>query len=567
MSMGSIHYEVFQRRSKAGGWALHGAFSTRDIAIREAKTLINAGGAVGVRVFKETFKAETGDFMTLKVLEEGDVADAKKRVSDATSLPCFKPDDFYSFHGRRAIARLLKEALGRWRITATELLHHTGHIERLELTGTVMQHAVQKAAVKHAGATGEPVQQVVKQLNELVSRAIERVVLDERNGRLPRIGAEGFGALCTRFAEAAGAEYYLNAAIAWHIEDAKSWGEKLDTVIGLLGALPPEGPARALGLNVVDALVADMLEGGAALGDLLGEQKDLGAALLKMADLFLGRLTLSAEERPGVVALGQEFMKGNLVSARAAIAQRVLVEIKGARRLSPDSLDEEVKMMRLLATRMAMGEGKLASDEEILDAFTARSKQLVMPGTIERYLTGLHSPESKLEKLYTLEENVIGTANKRELAGFIVAILGSPRSEAYFVDSTEAPASRLQILADIVKRNRRAGFQDIEKRQIVERIDQVALQIERKAALFETLIRGNPDPVQAAGRLLSLIAGGSLPEGALSEAARDRVRDLMKRTAFRTALKTAEPARVEALGQLIAQAGLEPAGSKPADAA
>jgi hypothetical protein len=411
------------------------------------------------------------------------------------------------------------------------------------------------------------VQQIVKQLNELVSRAIERVVLDERNGRLPRIGKESFGALCTRFAEVSGAEYYLNSAIAWHIESAASWSAKLDTVIGLLNDLPGDGPARGIGLKVVDSLVADMLEGGAALGDLLGEQRDLGAALLKMADLFLGRATLDADERPGVVALGQEFGKGNLVSARAAIAQRVLTEIKGARRLSPDSLDEEVKMIRMLATRMAMGEGKLASQEEILDAFTARSKQLIMPGTVERYLEGQHSPESKLEKLYTLEENVIGIANKRELAGFILGILGHPRSEAYFVESAEAPGPRLQILSDLIKRNKRAGLQDIEKRQIAERIDQIALQIERKSALFDGLIRTMPDPVQAVGRLLGLVVGGSLPEGALTELARERARDLMKRPAFKAALKAAEPPRLEALGQLIAQAGLDAASNKPADAA
>jgi hypothetical protein len=76
-----------------------------------------------------------------------------------------------------------------------------------------------------------------------------------------------------------------------------------------------------------------------------------------------------------------------------------------------------------------------------------------------------------------------------------------------------------------------------------------------------------PDPVQAVGRLLGLVVGGSLPEGALMELARERARDLMKRPAFKAALKAAEPPRLEALGQLIAQAGLDTASNKPADAA
>ena len=567
MSLGSIHYEVFLRRSKAGGWTLHGAWPKRDVAIAEAKAKLAQNEAVGVRVFKETFKAETGDFMTLKVFEEGEVADSKKKKDAGTSLPCFKADDFYSFHGRRTISRLLREALGRWRITATELLHHTGHIERLELTGTVMQHAVQKAAVKHAGATGEPVQEIVKQLNDLVSRAIQRVVADERGGRLPRITAErSYAALCTQYAEGGGAEYYLNAAIAWYVEDAQSWSEKLDRVVQLMSDLPAEeGVARTTGLGVIDALIADMLEGGAALADLLGEQADLGTALLKLADLFLGRLSPAEGDPPGVIALAREFAAGNLLNARAAIAQRVLTEIKGVRRLVPESLDEEVKLMRVLAMRMAMGQGALASQEEILDAFTARSKHLVMSGTIDKYLENAHRPEDKIEKLYTLEENVIGVANKRELSTFILGILGSPRTDAYFTESTEAPAARLQALTQIAKRNQRSGFQELEKRQVAEKLDLVALRIEQKAGMLDGIVRAAGNPLIAAERLLGLIVNGLLPEGALSVAVRERVKELTKRPAFKTAVQAADPAKVESFGQLLVKAGVDMSGK--ADAA
>lgn len=562
MSSGNVHYEVFQRRGKASGWTLFGALASREAAINEAKALLARGEAAGVRVLKETFKAETGDFQSLKVFEEGDIADVKAKVQEGTSLPCFKPDDFYSFHGRRSIARLLSEALGRWRITATELLHHAGHIERLELTGTVMQHAVQKAAIKHAGATGEPVQQIVKQLNELISRAIQRVVLDERNNRLPRIGKEGFGSLCARFADVSGADYYVNCAIARHIEDAKGWSEKLAAVIALLNDLPADGPAREVGLRVVDSLVAELLEGNAAITDLLGETPNLGHALLKLADLFLGRNSGESGANQGLCALSSEFSKGNLVSARAAIGQRVLDEIKGVRRLDPGSLDEEVRLMRLLATRMAMGQGKLASQDEILDAFNARSRQLVMSEPMERYLAGVHSPDARIEKLYALEENVIGIANKRQLSGFILAIIGSPRTEVYFTDSASPPLQRLQTLSAIYDRNRKAGFQEIERRQIADRIDQIAVMVEQKSGLIEATIRSTPDPWQAVHKLLGLVSNGLLPEGSVSEVARRRAREIIARPSFRAQLGAADPAKLSAFQKLLASAGLETSPGK-----
>ena len=566
MTSGGIHYEIFCRKGK-GGWSLHAALPNRDAALKEARTLLPAGAATGVRVFKETFNPETGDFQTLKVFEEGDVAEKKAKTSaEGTSLPCFKPEDFYSFHGRRTIARLLRESLSRWRITVTELLHHAGHIERLELTGTVLQHAIQKAAVKHAGATGDPVQQVVKQLNELVSRATERVIMDGRKERFPSMAKEGFGPLCARYAESGG-DYYVNAAIAYHLEDTETWGEKLDRVLALLGDLPAEdGPARSLGLKLIDSIVGEMLTGNAALGDLLGEMPDLGSALVKMADIFLGRVDPQADDPPGLKALCREFAKGNLVNARTAIAQRVLQEIQGVRRLKPDSLDEEVKLMRMLATRMVMGQGSMITQEEILDAFTARSKHLVTAGTIDHYLEGSIKPEDKIEKLLVLEENIIGTANKRSLVSFVMSVLTATRTEAYFVESNEPPQARLVLLGKLSLRLQKAGFQDLNKRQLAERIDAMAVLIERKSGFLESMMKSAKTPLEALERILPLITNQILPEGSLVETLRTRMRDVMRTPAFKAQLSDAPQARVSALAELITKAGLEPTGGK-ADAA
>lgn len=566
MASGSIHYEVFFRRGKAAGWELQGAYSTRDIAVAEAKNVLVENPAAGVRVFKETFKPESGEYMTLKVHEEGDVSEqkGKKAAGATTSLPCFKPDDLYSFHGKRTIARLLRDALSRWRITTTELLHHPGHIERLEMTATVLQGAVQKAAVKHAGATGEPVQEIMKQLNDIVSRAIARVVMDNRGNKLPKIGADGFGALCIKVQTTSTPSYFLNAAIAAYLEDVKSWGEKLSKTITLLNELPSEEAPRKLGLETVDSLVAEMLEGNAALGDLLGEQPDLGAALLKLADLFLGRLDAS-KEKPGVQLLLAEFAKGNLVNARAAIAQRVLAEIRGVRRLRPESLDEEVKLIRMLATRMAMGQGSLVSHEEIMEAFIARSKQLVMPSAVERYLEGLKKPEDKIEKIFQLEENVIGVANKRELISFIMGVLGSPRTETYFLESAEPAMARLGVLAQMYKRAARSGLQRDAKAPIFERIDALALALDQKLGVLDSTMRQAPSPLDAAERLIALITGDVLPEGALADAARTRVRDMIRNPAFKAAVAGQPPERLAAFTHNLAKAGLDVAGK--ADAA
>src|SRR5450631_2798259 len=120
-----IHYEVFRRVGAKGGWTLHEVVSSRDVAVTMAQELMAGEKATGVKVVKETYNDETGDFLTLKIFEEGhNSVSVPVSAEDAPhALPCFKPDDLYSYHARSIIARLLLDFLARNKITVTELMH------------------------------------------------------------------------------------------------------------------------------------------------------------------------------------------------------------------------------------------------------------------------------------------------------------------------------------------------------------------------------------------------------------------------------------------------------------
>jgi len=66
-----IHYEIFRRVGAKGGWTLHEVVSSRDVALTMAQELMAGEKATGVKVVKETYNDETGDFLTLKIFEEG----------------------------------------------------------------------------------------------------------------------------------------------------------------------------------------------------------------------------------------------------------------------------------------------------------------------------------------------------------------------------------------------------------------------------------------------------------------------------------------------------------------
>ena len=81
---------------------MHEVTSTRELAITMAQELMAAEKATGVKVIKETYNDDTGDYLTLKIFEEGhNQVKVQVAQEDAPhALPCFKPDDLYSYHAR-----------------------------------------------------------------------------------------------------------------------------------------------------------------------------------------------------------------------------------------------------------------------------------------------------------------------------------------------------------------------------------------------------------------------------------------------------------------------------------
>ena len=194
-----IHYEIFSRRGSKGGWRLIDVKPDRDEAIDFAQFQMSEG-ATGVKVVKETYNDETGDYLSLKIFEEGlNKLKTKPAQEDVPhALPCFKPDDLYSYYARQTIARLIPEFLARNRVTVTELCHRADILEKLEATGTLLQHAIQKVAVAQASSTAMPVQQIIKALNELTTKAFHRVYRDSRNSTFPKVQQGEFGAVSLR---------------------------------------------------------------------------------------------------------------------------------------------------------------------------------------------------------------------------------------------------------------------------------------------------------------------------------------------------------------------------------
>lgn len=520
--MSDVHFEVFRQQGKGGGWALSEAFKQRDAAIASAKELLSEGRASAVRVVKETLQSN-GDYLSLTIFEDGKTETQKKnkKTEDIDSpVPCFKPDDLYSYHARMTIARILVDWLARQRLTVIELLHSASALEKLEATGTTFQHGIQKIAVAQAAESNFPVAGIIKQLNELCTTAIHRVYKDEKKNVFPKLEVGKFGPFATKLGASLDARYTLNGALAKYLSAAKGWDEKLQMLLGLMAEIPAEGPGRALLLTNIDSLVAEMLGGSAALADLLGHNPDLGHALLNLVELFLGATVNVAEGGGhGINDLARYFAKDDLPESRAAIAGRILSELKGMKRLCPASLEDEFKMLRKLGNRLVRGQGKYLSNEVLIGAFTERSKRLVTHEPLLQFMADAKTADEKVERLLLVEENIVGAENKRTLSTFIVPIISSNGFESQLLPAGTV-MQRLRRLTELQERALRSGFQEVQKGQVATALDAVAVRIEDRAKFLVSLETRFANPVERAQAILKLSTNGMFTQGDLMQKVR-----------------------------------------------
>ena len=555
-----IHYEIFKRVGAKGGWTMHEVLSSRDAAIKMATELMAGEKATGTKVLKETYDDDSGDYLSLKIFEEGhNQVKVDVKAEDApNALPCFKPDDLYSYHARTTMARLLGDFLSRMKITVTELLHRGDMLEKLEATGSVFQHAIQKVAVAQAATSGQPVQQIVKSLNELTEKAIQKVYRDERAGLFPEPEAADFAPLALKLAATADGAYVFNGAMARYLKNAKNWDEKVFRLIALIEQAPTDEKPRKLLLSAIDAVIAEILAGSAALRELMGPAETLAQSLAALVELYLGKQQAGGAQ--GLAALTASFAKDELPEARTAVANRIIAEFKANRRLCPASLVDELKSLRRVANRVVLGVGKYMGHDDLVGAFTLRSKRLVTQETLAPYIDGA-TPDEKFERLMFVEENVIGVENKRALAAFVLPVLMSAAFESHFQNPKLPLLARLQKLTQLQTRVSRSGFVDVTKAEIVERLDALAVQVEARGKLFESVEGRTPNPVEKAQTLLRLATTGIFTEGRLAEAARGRILSYLGKPGFLTGYATATkkdgeaPDAEKAMAELVEMLG------------
>jgi hypothetical protein len=561
-----IHFEVFARRSGGSGYVLQSATEDRDRALETAEELIEGGRFSAVRVTKETLDPDTGEFNSITIFNKGGTEKSKSKLDLSEQTPlCVSPGDLYTIHARDRIARLLEDWLNRQKATPFELLHRPDLIERLEASGTELQHAVQKIAVPEAQSTGGNVHEIIRRFQTLIQKAIDRVLGDAKRGQFPKLTtAADFASACERLAEHPDRHYLLGGGVAAYAGTAKEWGEKVGRLLDLADAAPKAGPARALALQVVELPLGEILRSRVGLADLVGKDLDLGASLgalvrllagptvdlLSGADANIERLIppLSGPaERLGVWLSGPSFE-----GVRLALGQRILQELAARRRLRPSDARGEIDILRALAMCLTAAAGSLLPLDDVREAFIERSKMLVATEFVDAYLREPRSAAQEGLDLIWLLENVTGGANKRHAIHWLMATVSSLKFETEAMGGALGPSARMQQVADLYRQTSRAAGDVAGVGEVLQRLGDLGGRIEAENKMVAQLLKSAAAPKQKLMALLAIAVGETAPLGPAAERAKTAALKLAAEPEVRATLAD-DPETLAKVRQVVGQ--------------
>ncbi|UAL10442.1 hypothetical protein [Caulobacter segnis] len=564
--MSQVHYELFVRRKVGAQWTLEIASENRAHALQVAEDVLEQGRAVAVRVSKETLDPSTGEYKSIAIFTKGmvDGGKPKKEVEERDPL-CVQPADLYTAHARDRIGRLLEGWLNRHKATPFELLHRPDLVEQLEASGTDLQHALQKIAIPEAEARGQTVHEVIRHFQGLVERTVANLMKSFKKGDLPDLDKEGFAKAAERLVADPDRAFLLGAGVAASIAPAANWSEKIARLLDLADAAPTEPRARAAALGAIEQPLAEIIGSRAGMADLLDTKDDLGSTLAAMTRMTGGaavealiRIEASVRgcmpELSGTARRLSEWLAGDdFPSVRKAIAERVLTELNGVRRLKPSDAEAEIEFLRALAMSLTAAAGRILQAEDIQGAFTTRSKTLLNGDFIESLLGRDRSAHEEIKMLIRLAENVMGAVNKRNASRWLNANISAMRFEKELRQGPDSPVAKLSHLAVLQRSLTRSGLVREDYEPLCAKLGDIGALIEADSRLLTMLVRA-PAPLPHRLTLLAKLAMGEAgPTGPVADRARVEALKLARDPGSREQLQDS-PQTMDLIKTLVGQA-------------
>ena len=537
MARKDVHYEVFLKKHKKASWALVEAIEDRQEALDLAHRLKSRHPKGSVRVKREQWIPEENAFRGGTIFEAGAerFSEPEEKTGEA-SLPCLTPDDLSGAAARETMRRVLSGWLERKQVAPLELLHRADLIEELDGSDTDLQQAVQKVAIARAQGSDASVHAYMRLINDLVEKGVAQAGREAKAAKKPP-KARGFAELSEKILAEGSPEKRLRRAIAERLSEAKDFGAKTGMLLDFHDDLPSDPQAREFAARETDTFIAEMLSFDGAVRSVLGRTEDLGEEVERLTAVYEGSadgpdLSHAPQEAR---RLAEKFAQKSLPSAHMEVAKRILDALRAPKRFRPSSVMREIELARKLAQRLIVASGPNLHPESLVDAFTHRSAKLLAPEAVDEALSTAQDIAEQIERLYRMEDNLVGEQNKAKLAGYIRAKLKSQAADSYFVRGAGGALERLAQLTALQKRALKGSFSPQDKTELADAFDQVGMAVLDETKVLTRLTETGKPALDQSRALLKLAVGGVLPTGRCVQDAQARAMRILSGDMARSA--------------------------------
>jgi hypothetical protein len=541
-------YEILTQRD--GNWQIEAVAAKKDESESIARQMLGRPGVSGVKVVRETgraisqLKASDVIFERMKVIGGSD----KVFVNEIDEAPdCDSPADLMGVDGRMTVNRLFRSYLDKNNITASEVMHSYKELKRAMDADTLVPSAIAKVAQLQSRDSDVSSNERRDLLFGFVNEITERARKAEAK-KLPRIRAEGFdsafGKLCD-MADGDEFDYLLRVTVTKELLENRNWWGKLVQTVEW--ADPAEDP-RALG--ALDGFLSDTLANNSVLQDLMGQQEDLGSALIGMIELGSGDLDIGApEDHPDesvektAAQLNKLLGAGKIPDSRNMLMERIRRQLMGKGPLSKGQEDGERDRFKDILDRLVSRE-EILGGPDMAEAVTERQSRILNKGGMAglreatgRVIPALGEPARKANYLLSLHESKLG---KGELADEIQDHLNTlfmrPDSVHRIVRDDLPPNRKMEQVTSAFYRIQSSTLPESRKEQLTNRLDELLASYIVDGQILQKI--DNPDrPLHIrAFMLVNMCQPEMLPKGKASDLARKIIIDSLKQPNFETEL-------------------------------
>lgn len=487
-------------------------------------------------------------------------SDTEPTAAPPAPTICRAPNDLYTPNAKRVIGRLCRDFLDHAMLTPTELVHLPDKQHQYLNRGTDYQAAVQKAAVAQAAAAKQNVAQRVRELYNIVDAAVRDTGERLKTKPPAAIDPPAFAAFvaATRKAELTEArDFFVNAALAAHLVEAKTWSEKVDR----LRALADTAMDATIVLPLVDEILSEIVASKTGMRELLGPADTLSRRLETLVDLLVAPQPSRMNFPEGGQRLRDFLCRHPLPETRTSLLRQLRRNLESKAPLvsgpSPADLNAHLRLLDLLSRG-----GDAVGGENTVDLFCERLPRVLTVDTLNAALRPLPRLDERLIQALQIHRRLASAPGRLQIRQYVEFLFETERL-LLTIAKEQAPLSqKLQRLTKLHDALITSGLSGAALTKFAEPVAALQTDLIRDNRLFEKIESEASTPAARALLLLNLCAEGAFIPGANLRAAHAQIRRHMQDESFATSLlagaedKQAQTKRLADLHDKLLKSGL-----------